>query len=132
MTSSMMSQAADAPADRQRPRIKVWLEIDGRYSFGHGIAEILSAIERTGSIKVAASELGKSYRYVWGRVKQAEQTLGQTLVQTQVGGQGERRSLLTEFARHSLDEFRALRQRMIELVEQEFAQHAGKLHRRAD
>ena len=68
------------------PRVKVWLEVEGRYAFGLGISEILQAVERAGSIKGAAAELGKSYRHVWGRVKQAEEALGTRLVQTQVGG----------------------------------------------
>jgi len=35
---------------------------------------VLQAVERTGSIKEAAAELDKSYRHVWARVKEAEQT----------------------------------------------------------
>lgn len=48
--------------------MKVWLERDGRYAFGLGMCEILRAVDRTGSIKRAAAELGKSYRHVWGRI----------------------------------------------------------------
>jgi molybdate transport system regulatory protein len=103
------------------PRIKVWLEIDGEYGFGLGIADILSAVDRTGSIKQAAADLGKSYRYVWGRIKEAERALGQTLVQTQIGGQGDQRSALTPLARRYTDTFRALRARMQELVRAEFS-----------
>jgi molybdate transport repressor ModE-like protein len=56
--------------------VKVWLERDSRYAFGLGVCEILLAVDRTGSIKQAASELGKSYRPVWARVKEAEGALG--------------------------------------------------------
>ena len=62
------------------PRVKVWLERDGRYAFGFGIAEILQAVDQAGSIKQAAGDLGKSYRYVWGRIKDAERVLGRQLV----------------------------------------------------
>ena len=44
------------------PRVKVWLEIDGKYVFGWGICEILQAVREPGSIKDAAAQLGKSYR----------------------------------------------------------------------
>jgi molybdenum-dependent DNA-binding transcriptional regulator ModE len=44
------------------PRVKVWLEFEGRYAFGLGASEILQAVDRAGSIKHAASDLGKSYR----------------------------------------------------------------------
>jgi molybdate transport repressor ModE-like protein len=112
-------------AGKQRPRLKVWLELDGEYSFGWGICEILQAVEATGSIKSAAGSLGKSYRYVWGRIKDAERTLGQPLVTTQVGGRGTDRSSLTEFAKQSVGSFVRLRDRLFEFLEQEFAQEFG-------
>jgi molybdate transport repressor ModE-like protein len=103
------------------PRVKVWLEIDGRYAFGLGIAEILQSVDQAGSIKRAAAALGKSYRYVWGRVKAAERALGQPLVETHVGGGTPRRSTLTPLARRYADAFLQLRRRMKELVADEFA-----------
>jgi molybdate transport system regulatory protein len=102
------------------PRVKVWLELDSVYAFGLGICEILQAIERTGSIKQAAAEVGKSYRHVWDRVKQTEHALGQALVETQVGGQGRRRSRLTPVARRLVAAFLTFRDRMFEVVRQEF------------
>ena len=103
------------------PRVKVWLEIDGRYAFGLGIAEILHSVQQAGSIKRAAAELGKSYRHVWGRVKAAEKTLGQPLVETQVGGADDRRSTLTPLAQRYASAFLQLRSRMKELLQDEFA-----------
>ncbi|MBI3462117.1 MAG: LysR family transcriptional regulator [Planctomycetes bacterium] len=111
------------PRSRARltPRVKVWLEVNGRYGFGFGIAEILRAVEQAGSIKQAAGDLGKSYRYVWSRIKEAEDAIGQSLVETQVGGQGTQRSFLTETARRFVAEFLAMRGRMLEVMEKEFA-----------
>ena len=103
------------------PRVKVWLEIDGRYAFGFGLSEILRAVDRAGSIKQAAADLGKSYRYVWGRIKKAEQALGLPLVETHVGGKELQRSFLTPTARQLVDIFLAVRSRMIQVVEQECA-----------
>jgi molybdate transport system regulatory protein len=98
----------------------VWLEAGGSYAFGLGISEILRAVDRAGSIKRAAAELGKSYRHVWGRVKQAEGALGRPLVETRVGGRGTRRSSLTPEARRLVTAFLGLRERMFRLVRQEF------------
>jgi len=106
-----------------RPRVKVWLETGGQYAFGFGISEILEAVERVRSIKGAAAKLGKSYRYVWGRIKEAEAALGRPLVETQVGGQGTERSGLTPQARQLVTAFMALRERMIQLVDSEFSAH---------
>lgn len=105
---------------RVQARIKVWLEADGRYVFGFGLSEILKAVDATGSIKEAAQRIGKSYRYVWGRVKKAESVLGCSLVDAHVGGAGSRRSGLTELARKLVADYDALRQRMFEVAEEEF------------
>lgn len=104
-----------------QPRVKVWLEAEGRYVFGLGLSDILQAVDETGSIKEAAGRLGKSYRHVWGRLKQAEEALGLRLVETHVGGTGSRRSFLSPQARQLLRDYLALRGRMREVVEQEFA-----------
>ena len=110
------------PANRPRltARVKFWIESDGMYCFGFGISEILQAVQQTGSIKEAAKTLGRSYRYVWGRIKNAEQALGRTLVDTRVGGHETQRSFLTDDANRMLAEYLAMRGRVIELVEQEF------------
>ena len=119
------------PARRGRPqaaltpRVKVWRELGGRYAFGLGVCEILQAVERTGSIKHAAAAVGKSYRYVWGRLKQAEKALGRSLVEAHVGGRGSRRSSLSPEARRLVAAFLALRGRMAQAVEAEFARHFG-------
>lgn len=103
------------------PRVKVWLEIDGRYVFGFGLGEMLKAVDAAGSIKGAAGRLGKSYRYVWGRIKKAERALGRPLVETRVGGRGPGRSSLTPLAAELVADYDALRGRMFEVVEEEFS-----------
>jgi molybdate transport system regulatory protein len=105
------------------PRVKVWLEVGGRYAVGLGICEILRAVDRAGSIKQAAVEVGKSYRHVWDRVKEAEGALGLTLVETQIGGKGARRSRLTPEAHRLVASFLTFRRRMVEVVDEEFARH---------
>ncbi|MBX6312429.1 MAG: LysR family transcriptional regulator [Isosphaeraceae bacterium] len=109
-----------ASSHRWRPRIKVWFEAEGGYSFGFGLIEILQAVGCSGSIKGAADALGRSYRHVWDRIKEAEHALGCPLVSTQVGGQGTHRSELTDEARQLIADFLAIRHRMIEVLETEF------------
>jgi molybdate transport system regulatory protein len=114
------------------PRVKVWLELEGRYAFGLGMSEILQAVERAGSIKHAAAALGKSYRHVWGRLREAEKALGRPLVEAQVGGRGSQRSALTAEGRQLVAAFRAFRERMLRAVQEEFARHFGGQPRRGD
>ena len=111
------------------PRVKVWLECAGAYAFGWGICEILQAVERAGSIKEGARGLGKSYRYVWSRIKEAERALGAKLVQTQVGGAGTQRSGLTPLARRLVNAFGAYRRHMIAVGAREFARRFKDLAR---
>lgn len=103
-----------------RPRVKVWLEVKGRYVFGYGLSAMLQAVEQSGSIKEAAQRLGKSYRYVWGRIKAAEAAIGQPLVKTHVGGTGTQRSLLTPLGKELVVNFLAFRRRMSDILEREF------------
>jgi molybdate transport repressor ModE-like protein len=108
------------------PRAKVWLETaEGAYAFGLGISEILQAVDRAGSIKQAAADLGKSYRYVWGRIKEAEQALGRQLVESHVGGQGWQRSSLTPEARRLVAAFMKLRGGLLDLLSREFIRYFG-------
>ncbi len=102
------------------PRAKIWLESDGEYVFGHGLSEILKAIEQAGSIKDAAAIVGKSYRHIWSRVKEAEQALGVTLVETQVGGGQSQRSHLTKPAKTLIREYDRMRARVFAIVEKKF------------
>ena len=103
------------------PRVKVWLETEGHYALGFGLCQILEAVAQAGSIKQGARDLGKSYRYVWGRIKEAERALAQRLVETRVGGQGVARSALTPLARRLVNDFLAVRRRVQEIAAQEFA-----------
>jgi molybdate transport system regulatory protein len=116
------------------PHAKLWLEVDGQYVFGRGISDILKAVEHTGSIKAAADRLGKSYRFVWAKIKEAERALGAPLVRTQVGGKDARRSELSDLARDLVHDFDQLRERVFDLVGREFRQRLGatlERHRRA-
>ncbi len=121
------TRATVAGGDRVKLRIKVWLEVDGQYVFGFGLSQILKAVEVTGSIKAGADRLGKSYRYVWNRVKKAERTLGKPLVETHVGGKGTRRSSLTPLASRLVADYDAMRQRSFAILEEEYAARAHPL-----
>ncbi len=105
---------------RIRPRVKVWLECGDDYVFGHGISEILQAVDAAGSIKGAAARVGKSYRHVWSRIKEAEAAFGRPLIEAHVGGAGTRRSFLTDEARRLVADFSALRESATEYVGREF------------
>jgi molybdate transport system regulatory protein len=86
---------------------KIWLEYRGR-AFGEGPARLLDGVERTGSLKKAASELGMSYNKAWRILQAAEQRLGFPLLDRRVGGSLGGGSYLTPQARDLLIRYRAV------------------------
>ena len=110
-----------------RPRVKLWLEANEESVFCRGLADMLRAVKRTQSIKAAATDVGRSYRFVWARIKTAEESLGAKLVAAHVGGAGTNRSELTPLAEELLVEFDRLRTDLFRMVDQEFGQRLQKL-----
>lgn len=113
------------------PRVKFWLELDGQSVFCPGLCQILQAVDQTGSIKDAAAALGRSYRFIWGRLKESERALGAPLVETRVGGELAQRSSLTPLGRELVAAFVQLRRRIFELVDAEFGERFRLPHRPA-
>ena len=80
-------------------RSRVWFECRGEPLLGEQEARLLEAIERVGSIKLAAREAGLSYRTAWARVQAMERVLGDAIVQSRAGGAGGGTSHLTDASR---------------------------------
>jgi putative molybdopterin biosynthesis protein len=51
-----------------------------RNNFEHPLVDLLQSVNDTGSIKAAANLLGRSYRYVWGELKNWESDLNTDLI----------------------------------------------------
>lgn len=88
------------------PEVKLWLVNEkGEAVFGEGLALLLEAVEKYGSISVASYHLGMSYRYALHRISLAEKRLGYQLIRRLRGGvmggsselTGEGRELLLKF-----------------------------------
>ncbi len=75
--------------------------------------DLMSAVAAEGSIQGAAEALGLSYRHLWGRLKQWEETVGQALVVWQRG----QPARLTPFAERLLWAERQARARMVPHIE---------------
>ncbi len=101
------------------PRLKLWFEIGDRYVFGRGIRDILQEVDETGSIKAAATRVGKSYRFVWSRIKDAEAAMGAPLVIARVGGRDARRSALTSLARDLVLDFDGIHRHLSEVLDRQ-------------
>jgi len=95
---------------KTRPAFKLWLETDEGHVFGPGVFSLLNRIDETGTMKEAAQSLGMSYRYAWGLIRKAEETLGERLISASKGGRlGGGSTEITELGRSFLEDFRRLR-----------------------
>lgn len=132
-TAATPKRRSRAKAGVISPHVKLWLEANGENVFCRGMADILDAVQRTHSIKAAAAEVGRSYRFVWARIKQTEDALGAKLVAAQVGGRGSERSELTPLAVELLQEFRQMRADVYRLIDEVSSRRlAALLKRHAD
>ena len=65
---------------------KIWLEKDGIKFFGPGPYDLLSQIAETGSLHIAASTMGISYRKAWVIVDRLNKVTGVEMVRSHKGG----------------------------------------------
>jgi len=86
-------------------KYKVWLEKDGEIIIGMGREKLLKEIDKTGSIKKAAENLGISYKKAWEYLRAMENRLGKKLVETRKGGKSGGGSALTPYAKKLVKDF---------------------------
>lgn len=84
-------------------RMHLWLETAEGLYFGLGRAMLLSKIQRHGSLRKAAEEMGMSYRAAWGKIKKSEEILGVKLID-QIGSKREGYQL-TESGKALMDSY---------------------------
>jgi len=84
-------------------RLRVWIEQENEIYIGIGSTLLLKHIEKLGSLRKAAEELGMSYRRAWGKLKNAEQRIGQPLVE-KTKGKGQRFNL-SPFGKEIMEKF---------------------------
>ncbi|MDI6707394.1 MAG: LysR family transcriptional regulator [Bacillota bacterium] len=90
-------------------RYKIWLDKNGK-AFGDGPLDILNSVERNGSLRKAAEEIGMSYSQVWNLINTLEKRLGFKLLKKRVGGQQGGGSELTEEAKSLIKRYKMFRQ----------------------
>jgi len=75
---------------------------------GPGKADLLDAIESSGSISAAARNMGMSYKRAWDLVDTMNRCFRQPLVSTATGGSHGGGAQVTEFGHQVLRRYRAL------------------------
>ncbi len=87
------------------PRVKLWVEKDGKLALSAYRVRLLRLIDETGSLAEAAERMGLSYRRAWGKLREIESNLGLKLVASEAGGAGGGGSRLTEDGRKLIEIF---------------------------
>jgi molybdate transport system regulatory protein len=89
-----------------KPQIRIMFRI--AIAMGPGKADLLQAIERTGSISAAARSLGMSYRRAWLLVDTMNQAFKSPVVETLTGGERGGGARVTELGQDVLARYLAM------------------------
>ena len=103
-----------------KQRINVWIEKDGKVVLSLWRVRLLEAVQETGSISAAASQMGISYRRAWDKVHECEQRLGAKLLDTQTGGPGGGGAQLTREGTEYVRRFQQFSSGLDELIRNRF------------
>ena len=97
-----------------QPRFRIL--VGGEIALGPGKAELLAAIERTGSISEAAREMEMSYMRAWNLVRTMNTCFREPLVQTERGGRRQGGAGLTATGRAVLKLYHQIQERSTRLT----------------
>ena len=109
------------------PRLKLWLEQDGRIVMSEYRLRLLRLVAETGSLAAAAESIGLSYRRAWGKVRELERNLGIPLLDSAPGGPGGGHSEITPEGRALLARFADFQRRAEAAVRDAYATTFGDL-----
>lgn len=98
--------------DKELPaEFKFSLDLEGAKRISASdLFNLLEKIMLTGSISRAAAQLGVSYRYAWGLLREAEKALDLALVDKQIGGYAGGGTTLTREGKALLMQYKAFQQ----------------------
>lgn len=101
----------------------------GQRFFGEGPWRLLQGVERLGSLRAAAGEMGMAYTKALALVRRAEKELGFPLTRRSIGGKGGGGSCLTPQAKEWMERYEACRtacDRMAEELYQRYFSGCGR------
>lgn len=105
-------------------KCKIWIEnAHGQAFLGDGRADLLRAIDETGSLSAAAKRMKMSYRKAWYHLNAMEQAFGAQLVDRSIGGRGGGGCKLTETGRAILSGYFKFRKEIEQTTEKLFQKH---------
>ena len=99
------------------PRLRVFdVDLSPECSIGPGKMTLLEAIDRDGSLSVAARSIDMSYRRAWNLLDDLNKSFAEPVVSTSTGGLQGGGAQLTDFGRELVQAFRALERAALPLA----------------
>lgn len=95
-------------------------------AMGPGRAELITRIDRTGSISAAAREMGMSYRRAWQLVEALNTSFRQPVIRTEIGGRHGGGARVTAFGRKLVERYRMMEEKASRAIAadlKEFSRH---------
>ncbi len=102
-----------------RANCKLWLETTEKF-YGEGPQQLLTLIDKTGSLNIASKRMSLSYKKALAIIKRAEQQLGFKLLARTIGGPSGGGSQLTAEARRWMEQYRYLTKRLEQTLDDEW------------
>ena len=125
-----MSEMTEKKSIGARMKIQARVMLDDEIAFGPGKAELLIAIQTTGSISAAGKHLGMSYRRAWLLVDAMNRCFQQPLVETATGGTQGGGTRLTSLGLDVLQRYQQLQLDIHRLSEQHFPEFKPLLRKK--
>lgn len=113
-----------------RIKIQARLMLEDEIAFGPGKADLLIAIQSTGSISAAGKHLGMSYRRAWLLVDAMNRCFQQPLVETATGGTQGGGTRLTPLGLDVIERYQQLQQDIRALGEKHFPEFKPLLRKK--
>lgn len=108
-------------------KLQLRILLEQNIAFGPGKADLLEAIERTGSISQAAKSMNMSYRRAWQLVDTMNQCFETALVETQTGGTHGGGAAVTVLGQKVLKHYRQMEISALQALEHDYQIMSGYL-----
>lgn len=124
-----IDKAAEEQEHGQALRPQLRISFKKSIAMGPGKADLLDAIDRTGSISAAAREMDMSYRRAWLLVETMNTSFSRLVVETATGGVHGGGARVTSFGRDIVRRYRDMERRAAEAVADDLNQFSALLRR---
>lgn len=97
-------------------KVKIRIPFDKGIALGPGKADLLEAIDSTGSISAAAKSMKMSYKRAWDLVNTMNQSFKHPVIITITGGKQGGGASVTDFGRSILKNYRKMERQAMESI----------------